>query len=358
MDAEAPGSDSSSQSGLYEQRHCGKPTKDGPCDEEISIETCSVHTEKAEEAERLQMAAEDKELSEEAEGLKKAAEDKELSEEAEGLKKAADDKEISEVAEGLEAAADDKKEISEEAEGLEVAAAEDKKESDKVDEGLVALATTEGEKTTGQVDEVVDELAEVYCNVEKKSGGPCQFNIKERQCPVHKGVTERPPQKAEEPCNHLRRNGLYCKWDVSIRPCPKHPSAADCAVKVAEQEAQEAARLLLPECQEISRQNKKCMIRGCAIHAPPELRCQSMKDGNHTLQCFKHKNNGSDYCTVHVSYPNMSVHMAEMLRTPGLRGSDITEEMFRDKYFPGSTLAFGCLNWREWIQSVRNQVYS
>ena len=218
------------------------------------------------------------------------------------------------------------------------------------------MANAEGEKTTDKVDEVVDELAEVYCNVQKKSGGPCQFNIKDRKCPVHQGVTEL-PQKPTEYCLKPRKNGKHCKWLINIRPCPKHPSAADDAAKVAEKEAQEAARLLLPECQEISRQNKMCKIRGCTFHAPPELRCQSMKDGNHTLQCFNHKNDGFEYCTVHAVYPNMSVHMAEMLRTPGLCGSDITEEMFRDKYFPGSTLAFGCLNWKEWIQSVRNQVY-
>jgi hypothetical protein len=228
-------------------------------------------------------------------------------------------------------------------------AAEDKKESDKVDEGLVAyLANTEGEKTTDNVDEVVAELAEVYCNVQKKSGGPCQFNIKDRPCPVHKGVAEQPPQKPTEYCLKPRKNGQPCKWLINIGPCPKHPSAADDAAKVA-------ARLLLPECQEISRQNKICKIRGCTFHAPPEVRCQSKKDGNHTLQCFNYKMDGSEYCSVHADYPNMSVHMAEMLMT--VRGSDITEEMFRDKYFPGSTTAFGCLNWKEWIQSVRNQVY-
>jgi hypothetical protein len=174
---------------------------------------------------------------------------------------------------------------------------------------------------------------------------------------VHKGVAKI-PQTLPEYCLKPRKNGQHCKWLINIRPCPKHPSAADDAAKVAEKEAQEAARLLLPECQEISRQNKKCKIRGCLFHAPPELRCQSMKDGNHTLQCFSFKTDGIEYCTVHAVYPNMSVHMAEMLRTPGLRGSDITEEMFRDKYFPGSTIAFACLNWKEWIQSVRDQVYS
>ena len=81
-----------------------------------------------------------------------------------------------------------------------------------------------------------------------------------------------------------------------------------------------------------------------------------MKDGNHTLQCYSFKRDGSEYCSLHEEFPNLSVHMAEMLRTPGLRGSDITEEMFRDKYFPGSTTAF-CFEWKPWIQSVRDQVY-
>jgi hypothetical protein len=79
-----------------------------------------------------------------------------------------------------------------------------------------------------------------------------------------------------------------------------------------------------------------------------------MKDGNHTLQCYSFKKDGSEYCSLHEEFPNMSVRMAEMLRT--MRGSDITEEMFRDKYFPGSTTAFG-VEWKPWIQSVRNQVH-
>ena len=85
-----------------------------------------------------------------------------------------------------------------------------------------------------------------------------------------------------------------------------------------------------------------------------EVRCQSMKDGNHTLQCYSFKRDGSEYCSMHEEFPNMSVHMAEMLLT--MRGSDITEEMFRDKYFPRSTTAFS-FNWTEWIQSVRDHVY-
>ena len=79
-----------------------------------------------------------------------------------------------------------------------------------------------------------------------------------------------------------------------------------------------------------------------------------MKESNHTLRCYGFKKDGSEFCSLHQEFPNMSVHMAEMLLT--VRGSDITEEMFRDKYFPGSTTAFS-VEWGPWIQSVRNQVH-
>ena len=81
-----------------------------------------------------------------------------------------------------------------------------------------------------------------------------------------------------------------------------------------------------------------------------------MKESNHTLRCYGFKTEGSEFCSLHQEFPNMSVHMAEMLRTPGMRGSDITEEMFRDKYYPGNTTPFG-FEWKAYIQSIRDHVY-
>jgi hypothetical protein len=237
-------------------------------------------------------------------------------------------------------------------------AADGEKDFDKVDEGLevevavveVAPVAADGEKDFDKVDEGLEDVAK-YCNMKKRNGDPCQFNISEKPCPVHKAsdVAEQPIQKPEEFCLKLRSNGAKCKWVVSIRACPKHPSAADDAAK-------EAARLLLPECQEITRSNKICLVRGCCFHAPMHLRCQSMKESNHTLRCYGFKKDGSEFCSLHQEFPNMSVHMAEMLWTPGMRGSDITEEMFRDKYYPGNTTPFG-FEWKAYIQSIRDHVH-
>jgi hypothetical protein len=232
-------------------------------------------------------------------------------------------------------------------------AAEGEKESAKVDEGQSeAFASLEGaETTTDKVDEVLVEVAVVdgvkYCNLEKKSGGQCQFNISERPCPVHKAGVAEPPQKPDEHCRKPRKNGKHCNWLISVRPCPKHPSAADDA-------AMEAARSLLPECQEIMRSGKICLVRGCCFHAPLDLRCHSMKESNHTLRCYGFKADGSEFCDMHQEFPNLSVNMAEMLQT--IPGDKLTEELFRAKYYPGEDTAFS-FEFAAYVRSMRALVH-
>ena len=212
----------------------------------------------------------------------------------------------------------------------------------------VAPVAEDGEKDFEKVDEGLEDVAK-YCNLEKRSGGPCQFNISEKPCPVQKasGVAEQPIQKPDEFCHKLRSNGAKCKWLVSVRACPKHPSAADDAAK-------EAARLLLPECQEITRSNKICLVRGCCFHAPLDLRCHSMKEANHTLRCYSFKTDGSEFCQLHQEFPNLSVNMVEMLQT--IPGDKLTEEDFRAKYYPGKDTAFS-FNFEAYVRSMRALVH-
>jgi hypothetical protein len=223
------------------------------------------------------------------------------------------------------------------------AAADGETNLEKVDEGLeVEVAGVEVAAAAAGA-ETPEDVAK-YCGVEKKNGKPCQFDISAKPCPVHKEIAVRKP---EELCNRLRANGCYCKWNVSIRACPKHPSAADDAAK-------EAARLLLPECQEITRSNKICLVRGCCFHAPLDLRCHSMKEANHTLRCYGFKTDGSEFCELHQEFPNLSVNMVEMLQT--IPGDKLTEEDFRAKYYPGKDTAFS-FNFEAYVRSMRALVH-
>jgi hypothetical protein len=181
-----------------------------------------------------------------------------------------------------------------------------------------------------------------YCGAEKKNGRPCRFDISKHPCPVHKGlaVTES-IQKSEEFCNKLRRDNRPCQWLVSKSPCPMHSSTAD-------DDAKEAARLLLPMCQETTRGGKPCGERGCRFHAKPEDRCKSMKDEFPELQCFGTKIEGSEFCILHQEFPNLGVNMVEMLKT--VAGDQLTEDDFRARYYPGNATAF-CFDWAAYVRS-------
>jgi hypothetical protein len=181
-----------------------------------------------------------------------------------------------------------------------------------------------------------------YCGAKKTNGAPCRYEISKNPCPVHKGlaVTES-IQKPEEFCNKLRRDKQPCQWLVSKSPCPMHSSAADDVAK-------EAARLLLPVCQETTRGGKLCGERGCRFHAKPEDRCHSMKDDFPELQCFGTKIEGSEFCILHQEFPNLGVNMVEMLKT--ITGDQLTEEDFRARYYPGNVTAF-CFDWAAYVRS-------
>jgi hypothetical protein len=179
-----------------------------------------------------------------------------------------------------------------------------------------------------------------YCGAKKTNGRPCRFEISKHPCPVHKGLAVTESILPEEFCNKLRKDKQPCQWLVSKSPCPMHSSIADDVAK-------EAARLLLPLCQETTRGGKLCGERGCRFHAKPEDRCKSMKDEFPELQCFGTKIEGSEFCTLHQEFPNLGVNMAEMLKSPG---DQLTEEDFRAKYYPGSVTSF-CFDWAAYVRS-------
>ena len=116
----------------------------------------------------------------------------------------------------------------------------------------------------------------------------------------------------------------------------------------ADDDAKEAARLLLPMCQETTRGGKPCGERGCRFHAKPEYRCKSMKDEFPELQCFGTKIEGSEFCILHQEFPNLGVNMVEMLKTSP--GDQLTEEDFRARYYPRNVTSF-CFDWAAYVRS-------
>jgi hypothetical protein len=180
-----------------------------------------------------------------------------------------------------------------------------------------------------------------YCGAKRTNGAPCRFEISKQPCPVHKEVAVTESIQPEEFCNKPRKDKKPCQWIVSIKPCPEHSSTADDVAK-------EAARLLLPVCQETTRGGKPCGERGCRFHAKPEDRCKSMKDEFPELQCFGTKIEGSEFCILHQEFPNLGVNMVEMLKTSP--GDQLTEEDFRARYYPGNVTSF-CFDWAAYVRS-------
>ena len=71
----------------------------------------------------------------------------------------------------------------------------------------------------------------------------------------------------------------------------------------------------------------------CMMHAPEELRCNSMLERDPTLRCWLHKRENSDYCGNHADFPNLSINAKEYGIDCYNRSQPCSLNAFMERYY-------------------------
>ena len=134
-------------------------------------------------------------------------------------------------------------------------------------------------------------------------------------------------------CGRLCKNGNSCPWEAG--KCSLHSL---CEQRDMENEDYLSRKLQKGICGETTSTGSRCnrVLGECPFHAPLELRCASCVDADPSRRCKLRKQDGSDYCSNHATFPDFGKVLKAYAEDCRSKGLPFSPTAFKEACYPNA----------------------